>query len=128
MNQELYEQVRALVLKHCPRSKLMPETRLDHDLKMAGIDAERLLEEYAEKFGVDLSEFVFEDYFLPEQSGNPLAPLVWLWCLIFDRQKLEESEKVPLTIADLVEAAEKKKWVPKRTLQEMPMKPSSWGV
>ena len=81
-----------------PTVQIFPESRLVHDLGIAGDDAGELLTEYSETFQVDMSEFDFAQYF----SGEPH---------LF---KLAEGLKLaPITVQDLVEAARQKKWPPR---------------
>jgi hypothetical protein len=81
-------------------ARLAPETRLFHDLGCDGDDAAELLERFTAAFGARCDGFVFDWHFGPEAALNPFLYLYWrLW-------KPAELRKVPLTVADLVEAAQ----------------------
>jgi len=86
------------------RDRLRPWTRLGHDLRVDGDDGAEFMQAFAQRFGVDLSAFRCERHFGPEAAFNPLA---YLWLLLFDRKQLR---LVPITIADLVEAARRGRW------------------
>ena len=85
--------------------RLRASTRLLHDLGMDGDDASEFLQAFAQRLGVDLSRFEFSRHFGPEGGCNPFAPLHGL---VFGRKQLK---MVPITIADLVEAAQQNKLV-----------------
>lgn len=87
----------------CPLSELSPQTDLFRDLGMDGDDARDLLLRLSEKFEINLENMQFDRHFGPEAGFNPLAlllPTWWQWL----RQRL------PVTIADLVEAARTRNW------------------
>ncbi|OWY76878.1 DUF1493 family protein [Pantoea sp. AMG 501] len=71
------------------RYKLTHETDLNEDFRMDPIDAYDLLQEFAEKFSINLGEINFERYF-PADNGK--------------------AEK-PLTIQLLIDSAKKGRWV-----------------
>lgn len=85
--------------------RLTNETQINDYID--GDDAVEFLEEFSQTFNIDMSDFKFERYFLPESKCN------WFYTLffaIFNREKLTFQ---PLTIKDLVEAVEKRKWIEK---------------
>ncbi len=77
-----------------PESQLSLETRLLQDLGVAGDDAQLLFASFAKRFGVDLTGFNLNDHF----------PCEYLW---FSRGP----DYVPVTVGDLLGAAEAKKWL-----------------
>lgn len=79
-----------------PETELTLETRLLEDLGVAGDDAEWLFASFAERFSVDLTCFKLSDHF----------PCEYMW---FSR----DPGFVPVTIGDLLKAAEAKKWLPR---------------
>ena len=106
MNRELIEeQVKSLLVEElgAKREKLHPNARIMHDLGADGMDGWDLMERFRERFAVDMSEFQFGRHFGPEGCD----PFTLLYCLVFDRDKLKY---VPITVNDLVEAAERGKW------------------
>jgi hypothetical protein len=84
--------------------RLALETRINLDLGCDGDDAVELFEAFAEKFHVDMSSMEWNRYFSPEGCGCLLA-FVMLG-LTGGMTALE-----PVTVRDLVKAAEAKKWV-----------------
>ena len=79
-------------------------TRLSQDLGVGGDDGDDLIIDFGRRFNVDLTGFDSLPYFGEEAAFNPL---VYLYFLLFDRKKLQLT---PLTIRDLVEAAERGRW------------------
>jgi hypothetical protein len=110
MNEEIYDEVQAFVSKfwHVKKGKLKEETELGK-LGMAGDDAIEFMEAFMEKFNVDMTEFEFDKHFDPE-CFDLLKDFYRLFLLMFDRKRLLH---IPITLRDLTEAAESKKW-PKR--------------
>ncbi|MCW1913923.1 DUF1493 family protein [Luteolibacter sp. GHJ8] len=79
-------------------STLSPDTRLSEDLGIDGDDAEELTEEFASRFGIDLTGYEHLRHFGPEAGWSPFtihpsAPLI------------------PITIARLAEAAAAGRWI-----------------
>jgi hypothetical protein len=85
-------------------ARLAPATRLFHDLGCDGDDAYELFHNFRNRFEVDLTGFRLSDHFGPEAAFNPFLYLYWR---IFTPQKLRF---VPVTVGDLISAAETKKW------------------
>jgi len=110
MNEEIFEKVRDFVVEHTgvDKNKLSEQTEL-HKLRMDGDDALELMEEFSNKFSVDMSEFEFNKHFGPEAGFNPI---VYMYYLVFARDKLR---LMPITLRDLTEAAQNKKWVKRET-------------
>ena len=115
LNPELYARVTALVIEQTgfvAAAKLTPETHLADDLGIAGDDGYELLEAFCEVFEIqNMEEIEPAEYFGTEGGPNPFAIYVFLYDLIFKREKLKESE-TPLYLRDLVKSAEAKKWMP----------------
>ncbi len=108
MNEEIFEKVRELVAEHhaMDKNKLSEQTEL-YELGMDGDDAWEFLIEFSDKFSVDMSQFEFRKHFNPE-GFNPISFIY----LLFARDKWR---KMPITLRDLTEAVEKKKWVRRET-------------
>jgi len=98
---DMEDQIRALVASE--RGMALEEIKLSsdllYDLGIAGDDGVELMEEFAQKFDVDLAGFNPYEFFGPE-GCNPFAiffPSFW--------------KKHPtLTVADLVQMAEARSW------------------
>ena len=112
MNDELYTRVKDFLVEHAPVSEeeLTPDTRLFHDLRIDGDDGGELLEAFCEAFDIrNMSEMDLSVYFGPE-GGNPLDFLFdLLFALWFGRSRFQ---LVPITLRDLVDSAEAKRWIP----------------
>ncbi len=86
-------------------------TRLLHDIGVDGDDGWDLMAKFGNTFGVDLSEFRFDLHFGPEGGRNPITALVVLLC------RPKWARHIPITIGDLVEAAQSGQWqTPNREL------------
>jgi acyl carrier protein len=84
--------------------RLTLASRLMHDLHIDGADGWELVEAFAQKFDVDISEFEPARHFGPEAGRNPISYLTY-------RIFLPESlSSVQITIGDLVDAARSHKW------------------
>lgn len=121
MNDEIFARVKAFVAEHhrIAEKKFNPDTRLVEDLGIDGDDAVELIEAFCEEFEIeDMSDFNFSNYFGPE-GCNPIGDIFGsLYCLLFDRSKTLGTEEklratpVPVTLRDLAESAEAKRWIP----------------
>ena len=80
-----------------PISSISPETRLLHDLRITGDDADEFLTDYVDAFQVDMGGFKFLDHFTTEPSTPDFAG--WQDCPL-----------KPIKVRDLAEAASRKKW------------------
>jgi acyl carrier protein len=87
------------------REKVGLELSLFHDLGVTGDDACELMAAFSKHFGVDLTEFHFEHHF----TNEGYDPTQALHSLISDRRN---QPRIPLTVADLIEAAKKRAWLP----------------
>jgi hypothetical protein len=84
--------------------KLKETDRLQHDFGLDGQDAAAFMERFAARFDVDMTPFVFSDYFGKESFG--CIPLWIFWIVIPPlRPKVR-----PVTIADLQRSLRSKKW------------------
>ena len=117
MNPELYARVKAFVAEETRASskkltKLTPDTDLSEGLGIAGDDGCDLLEAFCEAFEIEnMSEIDPYEYFGPE-GCNPFYIYVVLYDLVFNREKLSDSDQTSLTMRDLVKSAEAKRWIP----------------
>ena len=103
------------------RSELTDDTRLFHDLKIAGIDGFDLLEEISERFGI-AKDFHgnLESFFGPEAAYNPILHfLLWL-----RGRRLDEGVK-PLTVSDLRRVIETRSWQTLNTIEHTTPRPGS---
>ncbi|MDE0013833.1 MAG: DUF1493 family protein [Candidatus Poribacteria bacterium] len=117
MNPELYARVKTLVAKTglASEEELMPETHLGDDLGIAGDDGYELLEAFCEEFEIqNMEEIEPSEYFGTEGGPNPFEIYVFLYYLVFDREKQHYSCS-PLYLRDLVKSAEAGKWIPPET-------------
>jgi acyl carrier protein len=111
MNIETFNKVKELLVEHAGISEreVSPETTLFGDTGMDGDDAYDFFVDFAEKFSVDMSSFEFSKHFGPEAGSDPIT-----FVYMAVRTLLYGSHKaagvVPITVADLVEAAERKRW------------------
>jgi acyl carrier protein len=83
---------------------LMPDTRLREDLGVDGDDAIEFLEDFAETFGVDMTDFRFSKHFGPEAGFNPFY---YAYISLLKKRKVDTS---PITISDLTTMAAAKRW------------------
>ena len=96
------EQVIAFIRDHVGGRDIAPDNRLLEDLGIDGADAFELLDEFAERFHVDMTGFRPIEYFGPEAGWSPLV-LLYRW---FRRPPKTE----PLYVRDLVSAVEAGRW------------------
>ena len=93
----------AAELKTAPE-KVKETDRRQHDFGLDGADAAAFIERFAARFDVDMTNFVFSDYFGKESLG--CVPLWVVWIVIPPlRPKVR-----PVTIADLQKSMRAKKW------------------
>lgn len=95
------------VRKQFPGVYVSPSTSLFHDLWIDGDEAEELLNDFVQEFQVDMSELSFNKHFHGEY---PFGQLIWWHRTIFERHKRTTWKMVPVTVADLYQAAKFKKW------------------
>jgi uncharacterized protein DUF1493 len=107
MNEPLTERVKLFVAKETrfPVRKMSLETRLQQDMGVDGDDAEELIFAFAVEFDVDMTGFQWARHFHSEAFLSS-----WLFTLL--HRELVEPADVPVTVQDLVTAAETRKWRP----------------
>lgn len=99
------EDVLKFVADYCSieLDELTPSSSLFSDLRIDGDDAGEFMQAFSNQFGVDISEFNFSRYFGSEAGFNPVVSLF--------RSMLGRAYRfTPITLADLANAAEIKKW------------------
>lgn len=94
------------------RSKCSMSTRLYHDLGVYGDEAWAYLETLAEGFGVDLSQFEFDDYFPREFPGRNWLERTVRWVVPGLGKPRPASEYKPITLAAVEKAIETGRWQP----------------
>lgn len=82
--------------------ELFSNSRLEQDCGVTGDDAWELLEAIHEKFGTDLSDLDFEQYFRGEAEGL-LSPLL-------NRSREKHRRAFPVTVGHIFQVVEKGKW------------------
>ncbi|MEL6606647.1 MAG: DUF1493 family protein [Bacteroidota bacterium] len=107
---QLFEEIKSFIITNYwdLRKGLTRETRILHDLRIAGDDAEELLEAFSERFQVDLSDFEFERYFDLE-GVDPIGLSILIRKLRGD--KIPKKSSHSLTLGDLEQAAINGKWI-----------------
>ncbi|MCA8298004.1 DUF1493 family protein [Burkholderia sp. AU30198] len=83
---------------------LRPESRLEQDLGVTGLDAVAFIDKWAETFGVDAQGFPYRRYFGPE-GQEWLSSFVGLFV-----KRLRRPERRPLTLGMLADATRRGKW------------------
>ncbi|KML46522.1 acyl carrier protein [Burkholderia cepacia] len=83
---------------------LQPESRLEQDLGLTGLDAVEFIDKWAETFSVDAKDFPYRRYFGPE-GQELLSSLVRLFS-----KRLRQSQRLPLTLGMLAEATRRGRW------------------
>ena len=118
LNPELYARIKTLVVETTglgSEEELTPETHLADDLGIAGDDGYELLEAFCEAFEIqNMEEIEPSEYFGTEGGPNPFEIYVFLYYLVFDREKQHYSCS-PLYLRDLVKSAEVGRWIPPET-------------
>jgi hypothetical protein len=84
--------------------RLTPRSRLLHDVGIDADDASEILSDFSERFAVDLSSFAFQRHFGSELDAGPR----WVVRKIFGGEAVRKS---PVTVQDLVEAANRGRWI-----------------
>jgi Protein of unknown function (DUF1493) len=94
----LRQEVLALISKFAgiPIRRLKDSDQLDADLKLTGDDADELMNKFFVTFAVDPTGYSFTDYF--DVEGFFVSP----W---------QRSKGLPLSIGDLIQAAERRSWI-----------------
>ena len=103
-------------LRHCGLSEselanCNGSTRMYHDLGLYGDIAEAYIEVLAKQYGVDISGFVFDDFFPNEFAGNNMLSRALLWIIPFaGKVTRQRKEYLPLTLARVDRALHNKRW------------------
>jgi acyl carrier protein len=93
------------------RERLTLETTLFGDLGIDGNDGRDLVNAFGSRFGVDLSGFDPSKHFGPEAGCFPPTAIYQLVReYVFGDDAHELAGVVPISIRELVEAAETKRW------------------
>ncbi len=95
------DEVRRLVAKYAGTRKVLPESRLWHDLRIDPRDAWELLECIIDKFGTSFEAMSFLDYFpdQPEAFGARVGMALGF-----------RSHKKPITVLHLAQTVERGEW------------------
>lgn len=103
--EDLSRQIVLLVAERLgiPADQIHPGTRLLHDLRVDGDDAEELLDEFFRRFEVHPGRFEFSRFFNSEAGIEQTLAL-----FTRDRSRLDERE--PLRVKDLIQAATDRKF------------------
>ncbi|KVD25573.1 DUF1493 family protein [Burkholderia ubonensis] len=84
--------------------KLTPDSRIEEDLRLTGLDAVEFIDKWAETFGVEAQGFPYSRYFGPE-SLDVIQSVLGLFS-----KKHRDPELVPLTLGMLAEAMRRGRW------------------
>jgi len=85
-------------------SQISPSTRLLHDLGIDADDAEEILMAFAQRFHVDFSSLAFTRHFGSEFDAGGR----WLIRKLFGSDSVRLA---PITIQDLIDAANRERWI-----------------
>jgi len=83
------------------RSRVNLKSGLANDIGLDGDDAVEFMTRYAQAFNVDMTSFVFHDYFNNEAAWSPLAVVL---------APFQKKEKKSLLISDLLDCAKTHTW------------------
>ena len=86
------------------------ETKLEHDLQLAGVTAEDFMVAFFKHFKIELGDYDFCKYFIPELPG-PFYSLSWLIARIFGNKLPYGPPAYDLNIGDLVKSVEAGIWI-----------------
>ncbi|MFP3505352.1 DUF1493 family protein [Burkholderia sp. SIMBA_062] len=84
--------------------KLTPDSRMEEDLRITGIDAIEFIDKWAETFGVDVTNFPYKRYFGPD-TLDVVRSILGLFS-----SRYRDPELVPLTLGMLEEAMRLGRW------------------
>lgn len=110
MRDDIWERLEAFTREELGRPlfggklNLRPESRLEQDLGVTGLDAVEFIDRWAEAFGVDAQAFPYRRYFGPE-GQELLSSLIGLFV-----KRLRRPARRPLTLGMLAEATRRGKW------------------
>ncbi|MBI1926411.1 DUF1493 family protein [Candidatus Poribacteria bacterium] len=128
MNDTILARVKAFVAEHhrIAEKKFNPDTRLLEDLGIDGDDGVELIEAFCEEFEIDPSTIHISEYFGPEGCDLIGSLFGFLYDLLFDKEKLR-STSTPITLHDLAESAQAKRWIPPQGQPKSPLPPFEKG-
>ena len=109
MKDDTWERFEAFARKELGRPlfgklNLQPETRLEEDLGVTGLDGVEFIDNWAKTFNVDADGFPYRRYFGPE-GQELLSSLIGLFV-----KRLRPPKRHPLTLGRLAEATRRGKW------------------
>jgi hypothetical protein len=118
LERRLLDEIVAFLEDETGEHHLVPATSLNYDLELHGDDAERVMVHFKQRFEIDMSNFDFGQYFLPETHGF-VSPFVLF--VTFVQQVILGIRKVlidvrtgepliPLRVADLYHGATNRNW------------------
>ena len=110
VNNELLEDVKTFVAEFWgePDENLTAATSVNEDLGVDGDDGVEFMQTFSERFRVDLTSFPYGRYFGPEACATPLS---MLRALIRRSTTGRWTDLAPLSLGELAEAAERRRWV-----------------
>jgi len=113
MTCELLEEVKSFVAEYWgePENRLAAETSVNEELGMDGDDGVEFMPAFGERFAVDLTAFPRDKYFGPEAGATPLSMLAGVIRRVTTGRW---SGLAPLTLRQLADAAERRRWRPNR--------------
>jgi acyl carrier protein len=87
------------------RLKLAPDSRLEEDLRLTGLDAVEFIDKWAEEFNIEAPQgFPYDRYFGPE-SLDVIRSILGIFS-----KRFRDPELVPLTLGMLAEAMRLGRW------------------
>ncbi len=103
MNDKIFNDIKSFVeeVRWKYPFELQRETRLEQDLGITGDEAYEFIDAFSKQFGIDVTNFRFDNYF--ELEGDWILPAF----VSFFRGKKKE-EKMVLTLGELEKAVESK--------------------
>jgi hypothetical protein len=110
---DIESQVKTFVARETAldRQRLSLETTLFGDLGTDGDDGWELIDAFGKEFDVDLRGFDPSKHFGPECGPNPFTLFYWfIQVVLLGRESHEIWGLTPITIRDLVDAAESQRW------------------
>ena len=109
MNKELLEEVKDFVAEFWgeQRNSLSAETSINVDLGMDGDDAAEFMRAFSDHFCVDLDDFPYDRHFGPEAAATTFSVIE---AIILRVETGRWTSLVPLTLGELTDAAERRRW------------------
>ncbi|PTB20451.1 acyl carrier protein [Trinickia symbiotica] len=84
--------------------KLTPDSRLEEDLRLTGVDAVEFIDKWAETFGIEAQGFPYNRYFGPD-SLDVIKSVLGLFS-----KRFRDPPLVSLTLGMLAEAMRRGRW------------------